>query len=407
MTINVKKLNKLIIYCVFILFLGRFFTLDIINQNNMVSEIYTLISQVLTVGILCSYLYLRRFKINSFILGIILIFVYFLFTTFIHDGNIRRVFMQYYPIIGFICFIDLVTKKDLKGFVTAFSHLMYILVLINFIDLLIFRDTSSSYSTTTYFLANKNGLGIVFSIGMAFIKDYIDNYSKKNRIGKIAFIGSYTVIVVLSALKTQSATSIVCITALLGVYYLPKKKSIDAIRNPTIFLIIYFFIWIALVIFRAHELLAGLVIGVLSRDLTLTHRTLVWDEVLSMLSNHFFLGNGFRDSVNLFTVSYHYIGGGGYTTSTFSAHNQVLQNLYEGGIFSIVLILVLYFFATSKKKQSGDSFLPYFGAVILILIVWLTEAPSNNALFVMLGMIYYSARFRSNNKSSNISHQIG
>lgn len=393
MTINTKKVKQICIYILCIFFLSRFFTIETISNNNTLSNLYSNISTVMAAVIVLIHLYKRRCKLDVFMTLVCIYILYLFATTAIHQGNIRRIVMLYYPVVGLLCFMDLVTKKHAKEFVTAFCFLMYILVIINFLNTLLFKDTTTSYSTSVYFLGGKNQIGIAYAIGMAFVKDYAENVSNLKPKGKKIFIFTYVIIVTISALMTKSGTSIVCIVALLGLYYLPKIKLIEILQNPKSFIVLYSILWLGLVVFRVHEIAADLIVGVLNRDLTLTHRTLVWDEVLSLLKTNFLFGYGIRDSVNLFSVSYRYIGHGGYTTSVFSAHNQMLQNLYEGGLCSLVLMITIYFFSTSTKRyKKNPSFITYFGAIILILIVWLTEAPGNNSLLIMLGVCYYSKR---------------
>ncbi|WP_270620743.1 O-antigen ligase family protein, partial [Parabacteroides distasonis] len=118
--------------------------------------------------------------------------------------------------------------------------------------------------------------------------------------------------------------------------------------------------------------------GLLGKELTLSYRTIIWDMVIDGFFNSPFIGNGIRDTVNLFYISER------YTTGYMSAHNQILQSLYECGIlFFISLVPVVY--NVSNKCQYA---VPFVGNIFkatycAILVMFMGEAPGMDKLLSM------------------------
>ena len=148
-------------------------------------------------------------------------------------------------------------------------------------------------------------------------------------------------------------------------------------------------------------LASDLIVNTLHKDLTLSHRTIIWDKALEMISDKPILGYGMSDSVNIFTVNHDYTGNNNNVWTTLSGHNQILQILYYGGIVLLLAFVFLYFVSCASERRKNHLFYIYFLSVIAVLIVWMTEVPSEYAMFTMLGMCFYSERFEG--KKYNIS----
>lgn len=72
----------------------------------------------------------------------------------------------------------------------------------------------------------------------------------------------------------------------------------------------------------------------LGKNLTLTNRTLIWGMVVDGFLNSPIIGNGVRETTSLFYISEQ------YTKGYMSAHNQILQSLYETGILFLYLLFL-------------------------------------------------------------------
>ena len=119
--------------------------------------------------------------------------------------------------------------------------------------------------------------------------------------------------------------------------------------------------------------------NLLNKDLTLSHRTIIWNKALELIREKPIWGYGLAKFINVFLVNHDYIGGNNNVWTSISGHNQFLQLIY-------------YFVCTKKEKSNNYHFKYFFLGVIEILINWMSEVPSEYAMFFMLGLCFYSER---------------
>lgn len=102
----------------------------------------------------------------------------------------------------------------------------------------------------------------------------------------------------------------------------------------------------------------------------MTNRTVIWDIVIGGFLESPIIGNGVRDTMNLFYISEQ------YTRGYMSAHNQILQTLYESGILFFVSLIPLI----NALNKSLKNTLPFVeivikGCICSFLIMYMAEAP--------------------------------
>lgn len=119
----------------------------------------------------------------------------------------------------------------------------------------------------------------------------------------------------------------------------------------------------------------------LGKDLTLTHRTVIWDQVIYKFFMKPIWGYGMQDTYNLFTIPV------GNTFKTFSAHNQLLQSLYEGGILLFLAFTPLFMVVNKLIKSSLTKH--YFNAIIIgLLVMYMSEASGIIFLIIIMSLGY-------------------
>ena len=374
-------------------FLNRIISVEIL-ESGWINELYVLISEVYTVAyvLLCfgaiakkNHIYVHEV---SFILIIAFYFIYFLISTLMLGGNIRRIFMTAYPIIGTICMIDYESRRNPRELFLSMVFFFDIMVVWNFIDMLLIKKVLNNY-TSVFWLGGRNQLAIFLSLAFAFTLGYYEKYKKLKDI-KLIYVIGIGVIIFVSLIFSRSVTSIICTFAIFVLYFLLYIKKKNILINPIVVGIVYVITWVALIVLRIHYLLADLLMKLFGRDISLSHRTIIWDTALEFIKDKPIFGYGMPDSYNVFSVHHDYTGGNNDVWTSISGHNELLQLLYCGGMVLVIILIGVYLIGTAKCRRSELLFPIFFLSVIAILIVWLSEVPGEYALFFVLGICYYS-----------------
>lgn len=132
---NMKFIDrfKVLSYIIVIFFLNRMISMNILGNISVLTQLYVLISELFTLWY--TFKWISNYVINkkmhlydvSYIIGVIIYFILLFIITYINDGNIRRIFMTAYPIIGTLCFLDLESKKYKKELLYALYYFFYII----------------------------------------------------------------------------------------------------------------------------------------------------------------------------------------------------------------------------------------------------------------------------------------
>lgn len=377
-----KEIKYILLYMIAFFFINRFFDYEIFKKIQILKLVYTNFSRLVFIFIIVYWLKSKIYKKDLKLLMLLSVyFVLILGTTIINNGSIRSVIMISYPIIGTILLFSIGVHKNKESLIKAFVWLFYILVIINFLDAILFKDLSSEYSTNYFFLAGKNQLAVSFAVGFSFIKIYYEkNKTKKRRFLLI----SYLIIISLTAIFSKSGTCIISIALLLGLNYFSFLKKITTPFNIFIGYLIFF---IGIIIFQIQNYFKFLIVDILHKDITFTYRTIIWEKALEEIKKFPLFGHGVHQDINYFQVKLFYSGG--EFLHNFTAHNQIIQHLYEFGILTTLVLIYIYFFCCFRKNKNKN-FIYIFNTIIVIFITCFAEVIGIYAILVMLAFCYYS-----------------
>lgn len=395
--INKEKINKwkTLKYAICFFFLMRIFTPDFIKNNFIVDNIYILCSELLTVGSVLYFLYVISksrhcyLKDFSLVLLVAVYFFYYFFITFFMNGNLRRVIMISYPIIGSLCFIHNNYKLHYKELVKGISWMMNMFLLINLIDMLLIKKVLST-GNTNYMVGGKNQLSIFLVISLVFWFADRSNIYQKINIGIKDVV--YLFLVLITTLISKSSTCLLTVLLIFAIFAWGELKNGNLKFNIKIITLVYVIAWFSLIIFRLQHFFSDFILNVLHKDLTFSHRTIIWDTAIETISKRWLFGYGMQDTVNIFSVNHDYTGGQNDVWTAISAHNEILQLLYYGGTILVIIFIAIYFVCLKNKNSNNKHFYLFFLGVLAILITWLSEVPGEYAMFFMLSMCYYSKR---------------
>lgn len=385
---SIFKINyKIIFVSIILFFLIRFWS-PVFIFGTSIAPFYTLISKLITlVGILYYVMIYRKASVPF-----IIITTYFairFFTTIVHcPQNLSRVFMGAYPILAIICIMEIFLEKNQYLFMNGFAFILRCLCVVNAIQSIICPNVFEHDGIYEFIIGGENQ--IVFAYIVSVIIEVICHNDRKK------FLKFYIILLTLSIIKIFSAGNILgWMIFLFLFFYYRKPRKIKAIK----IFYVYCIGWGLIVVVRIQNIFSWLIIGILHKNLTLTNRTVIWDNALSSIRLKPILGYGVQETVNLF---YTYILRPGKPTvnSWFSAHNQVVQTLYESGILSMIPIIFFAVISLKKLDENKKSRLysVLVAGIIGILVSMIAEAPGWDSLLVVLALAFNVKKISTNFK---------
>lgn len=386
-----KRIGITIMYIIILFFLVRFMNFSFFSDENILQEIYAWISRGFFCLVFFFYILNFDFKLSVPMVFCLILGGEIFFSNIVYSSDISRFLSLIYPIIGTVCFIELAIRiyNKQEELIHALSMMMFVLICVNFIDLIMNKDVSiySLYAVKNYLIAGKNQIGVPLIIGLTFIEIWAMN-TKNGFIKVIEWI--YIVISIITVIFAMSGTGIVSFFTIVVLLKINIIKKVMLKIHPWIVIISYIGFWILFVIVRIQNLFSYIIEVVLHKNLTLTHRTDIWDIALEKIGDNLILGHGMAESGNYFTIISFQNGNG--IVSTLSAHDFILQLLYESGILAAV-ILFAFMLVSTRKRERNDVFYTFFMALMGILITCLTEAISIYNIIFILTFCYYSKKF--------------
>lgn len=292
----------------FIILFYFLFDRELLNilHSEQLTYVFTAVSKVFSIIIIAILLLKHREKkMIAFFGYIFLPFFCMLLSTIINDGNIRTVFTVMYPIFSLAALIiwQCDTLYRTVYFVRCISILYFSLAVINFIFLILSPSYFVSNSGDMYFLGGENHIGYPLIKGLCFV--LLDYYFTGNKI----YLFTYLIVHITTILIVFSGSNMIGLFCMI-LFVIPNPLS-RLIRNLSLCRLLMMFSGVFVFIILLGNLnvllntsLASYVIeGLLGKELTLSYRTIIWDMVIDGFFNSPFIGNGIRDTVNLFYIS--------------------------------------------------------------------------------------------------------
>lgn len=287
-------------------------------------------------------------------------------------------------------FIDYESKKDPYGLIKVFRNSLILMVFLNFIFLCIRPSGFYGNGATTYYLMGYRIAFTPFIVSAVFFSVFYD-WLRGNK--KISTVSTSTILIGLITLLIQNVvTGIVTLSLSFLLLVIFKKKS--KLINFWTFLTAYVVVFVAIVVFDIQyhiPFLSYFLVDVLGKDLTFDNRTTIWRATITQFLKHPILGSGISGG-GLIKVQFIYV------TKTLSAHNQILNILYEGGILSFVaflgMITRIAHIIGKYRNSYGVKIIACF--VIGFFVIMFTEVQMTKAMiFIVFAIAANASQFIS------------
>ena len=330
------------------------------------------------------------FRKNELLWLILLFFFLFLFVTMKNAGNLGNFLLNFERSYSLICFYCFFYRMSRRLFFIGTSFFWMSLILVNTIltflypnGLYFFNSQFSGIDKSYYFLGVSNQVIPFYMISIVFV--FLKNFylNKNNKEVFLLFICMWG-----CEFVYQSATSLVgCFFFTIGYLFLvlPKDtqgKIVHSIHRGYNFILVamaitVFMIHYLIVVYQIQNKFAYLVEVVLKKDLTFSTRTIIWNSAINMIEKSFLIGYGAVENNNRYIE----IG-----SSSFNAHNIILQILLMGGIILLLVCFLLVWKSIKSMLFCLD--LRVKNIVFLLFAVFffmsLSEVYTLNLMFIVL-----------------------
>lgn len=289
-----------------------------------------------------------------------------------HNGEIVKWGYQSVVFVGLYLLIkNYICDKDAFRIV---YKMIFSYVLINILLLIIYPNgIFPQYGI--YFLGIRTRF-TEFSIALMYISlSYYNEYSSKNKKDRKKLITSY-VLAIINILSKWVATGIIVIVLTILFYLLLRL-----LRNKKKLSLVYcfgFLILIALSINLINGNLLNLFSGLfelLNKDITLTGRTIIWENAIYVAKKLFLFGFGYVNDGNIIS----------YLNGLWQAHNTILQSMCESGIFGTLTLFMMIFKQGFPNKIDNKKINSLNVAIIFsFLIMMMTEITYYYPIFIFI-----------------------
>lgn len=320
---------------------------ELYNNGFIISFIYIVLLTV-TAGL----------RVSKITLAMIVFELIFLAITLINGQDLYTLIGDVTIIVVISMYFDYFLRESPRKFLNIFLLLLEILIYVNFYTIL--RYPGGMYVTRFYhnFFLGYDNVHILYILPALCIS-LIYSYMVKGRI-TFRTISLFLVSIGTFTLRWTVTNLVMLFVIILFVFF-----QIGIIKNSKIFNVFNYFLFyigsfLAIVIFRFQNIFRFLIVDVLHKDLTFTGRTIIWDRNIYYVSQRLFFGYG-----NMYEEIRLSINDG------FShAHNQILENLFQGGLALNLSIVAIIFLASKKvMKNSNTRYSRIISAFVLAIFL--------------------------------------
>lgn len=343
-----------------LLFLMIFFSLKI-GCISYVSKFINIPWHIISIFIsIYTFLSLKKSnKINILDLMILLFYITILISTIINKVSLTNYIKEIILFSSLYFVLKYGLNKNPKKFIKIYSNYLLFLIVINTIISIIiypnsmFRDNNNPI----LFLGGDNTSIRLYITSVIFC--FINNYVNK---GKIEIpVLSLTTLLIFSVIRDIGGGKICFILLFLCILYL-KYFPITYKKPMKLIIIINIVLFLIMVISNKLEIFKFIIVNILHRSLSLTDRTIIWNITIDKIIASPLIGYGMINGLS-FQAMLPYITG-------INAHNTYLMILFEGGIFSFgIFLLILQITAKKFDKINHEKWIYIIPIGMLTLMI--------------------------------------
>lgn len=283
-------------------------------------------------------------------------------STVINGGDYWSLLVSNGSVLSYCIIIELGMKRNIKGLFQANILCLGILCVTNLMLIILFPQGlyTSRFFTENWLLGYDNS-HIPYILPLVC---YYAMYADARRLSlsrKLIYIALFSA----SVYITWSATSVIGCTLFIVIVVMNEMDIRPKVMNCYAYLTAVAVSFVLIVIVRFFEFLQPLLVGVLKKDMTFTHRLGIWERALAMIVNKPLFGWGVLESVDSYARLH-----------ASHAHDYFLQLALEGGVIGLSCFIILIIIVCKhlyKARETEYGFL-LSGLLFCFFVMFLDES---------------------------------
>ena len=360
----------------------------IIFINLYYVEKYSLIIQAFAL-ILFFYLALKmKFFINSRYLKVNILlfsFISIMLISSIVNVNAQRGVFQVVKLLEVFLFFEYIKQiGNEKNTIRIFTILTFIYIIIN--DLLMFLSPSLFYlNNSNYLLGNKFQVSYIHILLPILYMYYNSLINKKDVSNMVASIITLLFAMFISA-YTECTTGLVG-TILFTVFYFCMRKKNKKVNAKAIIIVLLISCSILLIFSNIVKLkpVEYIIVNILHEDVTLTGRTIIYENIFNIIGSKWLLGYGYGNSYDVMSEQLNYP----------NTQNALLEYWLTTGIAGMILLIILIYKILNNYNKRINSLIIY---LLVFCILGSIEITISTIFLAVLAIINEEDNKIYNNK---------
>lgn len=287
------------------------------------------ILQVFSVAVLL-VVFCRQIRLDGIFIIIVLLCLAFSISTLLASGSITELYRRIIVIVAAWIFIRSAISLPKHKTLFLISTILFFILIVALLSTLLLYDQGGFRERGDYWLfGQKNTMRNIVFPALLFTQLY--DCSRGLRWSKLS-IATAIASVMLILLVQSVATMVLLLIYFIGWLAIARNLKFPSLK---ILVLMYALIEYAIVWMREISVFNSIVTTVLEKDITLSGRTAIWDDVFIQISkNDLLFGSGLQ---NLNDIGLFYDG---YMVS--HAHNALLDLMLKGGLVCVSLFIILF-----------------------------------------------------------------
>ena len=360
----------------------------IIFINLYYVEKYSLIIQAFAL-ILFFYLALKmKFFINSRYLKVNILlfsFISIMLISSIVNVNAQRGVFQVVKLLEVFLFFEYIKQiGNEKNTIRIFTILTFIYIIIN--DLLMFLSPSLFYlNNSNYLLGNKFQVSYIHILLPILYMYYNSLINKKDVSNMVASIITLLFAMFISA-YTECTTGLVG-TILFTVFYFCMRKKNKKVNAKAIIIVLLISCSKLLIFSNIVKLkpVEYIIVNILHEDVTLTGRTIIYENIFNIIGSKWLLGYGYGNSYDVMSEQLNYP----------NTQNALLEYWLTTGIAGMILLIILIYKILNNYNKNINSLIIY---LLVFCILGSIEITISTIFLAVLAIINEEDNKIYNNK---------
>lgn len=378
---------------IYLLILIPFFKTDYITRFDIFNNIFS-IWRIASI-VLIILLLIKKGKISKSYLVMVMFCIFPIVLTILNSGNITLAINLFGSVLALSYLFEFEGNKI--KFLEALLLCFKIVIYINFITMILFPKGLYSTGNAMIGTATSNWfLGFKNTMVVYFLPAYVLSYIHKNLTNKKLSYIIMSCVIIISILLSGSTTTLIGGIIMFVFTIFDKLRNKHKIFNLKNYSIASFAIFLSIVVLKIQNLFSFLIVNILKKDLSFTNRTFLWNTTLKYIFEKPIWGYGISNEI---------VRNRMYNSSTIiTAHNQILEYMYIGGIIELLLFVILIILVVKNcKKLYNDKNVQIISLGFFVYqILNLTEVYLNPIMYIMLILAFYASKYVKKNDINDI-----